>query len=362
MAESALDGRFFKIATELAVELQVFCKGQSSAALRATLLVNLLVEESALQGGLAFGSERPAAVQASDSVPQGAGAASASADPAWYTLQPEARCEAIKREFREAIAHCVRTLECPTPLLVEPVITISDAHARTCDPCCLVRRRAGLLKASPGAKSQFPAVRKALQLIVPEAEGAGGGGGGAGAGPDAPSDVSYLYKGYAPLSIRLVETALRTGWGPQAEVLQLLPGNHFDVIQGVDSSGMPVEKQFKAAASATTSSSASAAGSGSSGAAGASGSAGGAGQASVGGALQGAANGGGGGQQQQQPETVLVAFIGGVTYSEISALRFLSSRPEWPYRFLVLTTKIINGRTLLQCFVDPMAAEFGAVG
>ncbi|PNH08906.1 Vacuolar protein sorting-associated protein 33 [Tetrabaena socialis] len=194
------------------------------------------------------------------------------------------------------------------------------------------------------------------------AEGAGGGGGGAGAGPDAPSDVSYLYKGYAPLSIRLVETALRTGWGPQAEVLQLLPGNHFDVIQGVDSSGMPVEKQFKAAASATTSSSASAAGSGSSGAAGASGSAGGAGQASVGGALQGAANGGGGGQQQQQPETVLVAFIGGVTYSEISALRFLSSRPEWPYRFLVLTTKIINGRTLLQCFVDPMAAEFGAVG
>ena len=33
-----------------------------------------------------------------------------------------------------------------------------------------------------------------------------------------PCDVSYLYKGYAPLSIRLVEAALKTGWGPVSEV------------------------------------------------------------------------------------------------------------------------------------------------
>ncbi|EFJ51048.1 hypothetical protein VOLCADRAFT_103689 [Volvox carteri f. nagariensis] len=116
----------------------------SSAALRATLLVNLLVEESALQGGLAKPQEEP--LQPSDQVAldtftelsgSGSSAAPGSGDVAWYQLQPEARCEAIKREFREAIAHCVRTLECNTPLLVEPVITISDAHARTCDPCCL---------------------------------------------------------------------------------------------------------------------------------------------------------------------------------------------------------------------------------
>jgi hypothetical protein len=40
---------------------------------------------------------------------------------------------------------------------------------------------------------------------------------------------------------------------------------------------------------------------------------------------------------------------------QISALRFLSSRPENNVRFLVLTTKIINGRTLLESFIDPPA-------
>ena len=55
-----------------------------------------------------------------------------------------------------------------------------------------------------------------------------------------------------------------------------------------------------------------------------------------------------------------MVFIGGVTFAEISALRFLSSRPEWPYRFLVLTTKLVNGRTLLQSFVDPTVAKLAA--
>jgi hypothetical protein len=40
---------------------------------------------------------------------------------------------------------------------------------------------------------------------------------------------------------------------------------------------------------------------------------------------------------------------------QISALRLLSSRPENNVRFLVLTTKIINGRTLLESFIDPPA-------
>jgi hypothetical protein len=40
---------------------------------------------------------------------------------------------------------------------------------------------------------------------------------------------------------------------------------------------------------------------------------------------------------------------------QISALRFLSGRPDSTVRFLVLTTKIINGRTLLESFIDPPA-------
>jgi hypothetical protein len=41
-----------------------------------------------------------------------------------------------------------------------------------------------------------------------------------------------------------------------------------------------------------------------------------------------------------------------LAHLQISALRFLSSRPENNVRFLVLTTKIINGRTLLESFID----------
>ena len=55
------------------------------------------------------------------------------------------------------------------------------------------------------------------------------------------------------------------------------------------------------------------------------------------------------------PETVLLVMLGGITFTEISALRFLASKPESNCRFLVLTTKIVNGRTLLDSFIDPSA-------
>lgn len=107
----------------------------SSAALRATLLVNLLVEESALQGGLAAAPEAAAH----------GGAAVLEPGVPWHQLPADVRCEDIKREFKAAIADCLRTLEHPTPLSVEPVITIADQYTRTCDPCCLVSWQAALL-------------------------------------------------------------------------------------------------------------------------------------------------------------------------------------------------------------------------
>lgn len=38
-------------------------------------------------------------------------------------------------------------------------------------------------------------------------------------------------QGYAPISIRLVEAALKGGWAPVAEVLSMLPGGQFDSLQ-----------------------------------------------------------------------------------------------------------------------------------
>jgi hypothetical protein len=51
-------------------------------------------------------------------------------------------------------------------------------------------------------------------------------------------------------------------------------------------------------------------------------------------------------------KVVLVMFIGGVTFAEIAALRFLSARPEINCSFVIASTKLINGTTLLESFVD----------
>lgn len=51
-------------------------------------------------------------------------------------------------------------------------------------------------------------------------------------------------------------------------------------------------------------------------------------------------------------EVVLVVFLGGVTYAEISALRWIEAQPASRFRFLVLTTGIINGSSLMATFLD----------
>jgi hypothetical protein len=61
-----------------------------------------------------------------------------------------------------------------------------------------------------------------------------------------------------------------------------------------------------------------------------------------------------------RPETVLVVFVGGVTFAEISALRFLAARPDASARFVICTTKILNGSSLLQTFVEPTVQRAAA--
>ena len=44
----------------------------------------------------------------------------------------------------------------------------------------------------------------------------------------------------------------------------------------------------------------------------------------------------------------LVCFIGGVTFAEISALRFMGSQGGLDVNFVVMATKLINGTTLVK--------------
>lgn len=139
---------------------------------------------------------------------------------------------------------------------------------------------------------------------------------------------------------------LKSDQGALREVLGHLPGSQFfDVLQTVDSNGMPVEKQVPVESIS---------------------------KPAPGPAVNIGGKGGTSAAAMRPSsvplsagtvlETVLVVFIGGVTFAEISALRLLSSRPEWPYRFLVMTTKIVNGHTLLQTFMDPLVNEYSVSG
>ena len=56
--------------------------------------------------------------------------------------------------------------------------------------------------------------------------------------------------------------------------------------------------------------------------------------------------------KKQGRRTVVVMFIGGVTYAEIAALRFLSTRPDLDCDFVIATTKLMNGTTLIEGLYD----------
>ena len=48
-----------------------------------------------------------------------------------------------------------------------------------------------------------------------------------------PNDISYVYSGYAPLSVRLAQQYHRPGWRSITEVLPLLPGALVEEIQQI---------------------------------------------------------------------------------------------------------------------------------
>jgi hypothetical protein len=51
-------------------------------------------------------------------------------------------------------------------------------------------------------------------------------------------------------------------------------------------------------------------------------------------------------------KNVLVVFVGGVTCAEISTLRFLSSKKLVPCDFVIATTKVVNGSSILASFTE----------
>jgi hypothetical protein len=160
----------------------------------------------------------------------------------------------------------------------------------------LLRRRETIWMDSA---SPFNSLRKSLILINAEVNTV------------EPDDVSYVSSGYAPLSVRLVQSAVQ-GWrGKEDTVLKELPGRLVDVTQY-----HPPEDLTTAIKRAP--------------------------KGSLGALAQEST-----GTNTRKP-TLVVMFVGGVTHMEIAALRFLSKRPTFPYHIICITTKVINGSTMLR--------------
>jgi len=148
---------------------------------------------------------------------------------------------------------------------------------------------------APGAAgwaSGFAAARAPLHLLVePPAEGGGGAG-------ELGIAFTHSHSGYAPLSVRLAQLASRpAGFRPLPgpaergleEALRALPGPAFELAQGLDEHGAPAELGVEPASV----------------------------EAALAAAHAAAA-------QRGRLPAVLVCFLGGVTRTELAALRHLS--------------------------------------
>uniref|UniRef100_A0A8C7L207 VPS33B late endosome and lysosome associated n=2 Tax=Oncorhynchus kisutch TaxID=8019 RepID=A0A8C7L207_ONCKI len=111
-----------------------------------------------------------------------------------------------------------------------------------------------------------------------------------------PRDMAYIFSGaYIPLSCKLIEQVLeRDGWTGLEEVTRMLNGHEFAVTAGSNGSDARVKTDSQ--------------------------------------------------------RIILVMFLGGCTFSEISALRFLGR--EKGLKFIVVTTAITNSARLLESMLD----------
>jgi len=161
-----------------------------------------------------------------------------------------------------------------------------------------------------GTKTNYAYLRKELRLIIDEYN------------EQDPEDIAYVYSGYAPLSVRIVQCILQkqylqvlhksplpltpssTGWSGFEDILKSAKGPTFNIIQKPSD-----EKAAKAKA-----------------------------------ALSGTAGW----------KTVFIMFLGGITFTEIAALRFVGKNMAEAgvrRKIVICTTSIVSGRSIMEGIV-----------
>lgn len=123
-----------------------------------------------------------------------------------------------------------------------------------------------------------------------------------------PNDISYVHTFYAPLTVRIIERALKpNGWQALGDILSSLPGPTFEDYQSTgQTAGLSVRRgSFSSEIS-----------------------------------------------QSDSPKVILVFFLGGCTFAEISALRFLARQEDNNVEFVIATTKLVNKNSFLEHLIE----------
>ena len=168
-----------------------------------------------------------------------------------------------------------------------------------------------------GTKTNYNYLRNLLRLIVNEVNA------------QDPSDIAYVYSGYAPLSIRLVQCIIQKpylttltkgatssngvstaahGWQGFEDAVKNVKGETFNKVQKGEEQATKARQVLSGA----------------------------------------------GGKK-----TVVVMFLGGITFTEIAALRFIAKSEEGKRNILICTTGIVSGDRLVGSAVEK--GTFGKV-
>lgn len=167
--------------------------------------------------------------------------------------------------------------------------------------------------AQPGSKTNYNYLRKNLRLVVEEVS------------EKDPNDIAYVYSGFAPLSIRLVQCVLQKpyifslvkggsaaatstpastaspGWLGFEDVVKSARGATFSIVQKGDDKAVRARQTLSGNSTA---------------------------------------------------KTVYVFLLGGATFTEIAALRFIAAQEAPRRRIVICTTSIINGDRMMEAAIE----------
>ncbi|GIJ89026.1 hypothetical protein Asppvi_007954 [Aspergillus pseudoviridinutans] len=167
--------------------------------------------------------------------------------------------------------------------------------------------------AQPGTKTNYNYLRKNLRLLVEEVS------------EKDPNDIAYVYSGFAPLSIRLVQCVLQKpyifslvkggsvsatstpastaspGWLGFEDVVKSARGATFSIVQKGDDKAVRARQTLSG---------------------------------------------------NNSTKTVYVFLLGGATFTEIAALRFIAAQEAPRRRIVICTTSLINGDRMMEAAIE----------